>query len=244
MGNFFHDVGQNLALKNIPASLTRSQSNLYTLGLADRAHIEPGDNQDQLFGGAKRLATQNARDSEAAGVKQQQENEGRLIDQTNSLFGVGQTPDAIANRQTIANTGDRLGQGTLESGLSSADQQYSQGLTSGRAQLARAGLIGSPVQGQLMADLGTQRTASVLGAQTAAQQARQRLTNQNMNQRLGLISNIRGGQVTDTTGLNTTIAGLNGQSGGGSIAGNVVGSFLPQAANAYSNQAQTAALKG
>lgn len=234
-------IDERAAPSHLGGSINYDTANMYSAGLSGNQHLEAGGRNDSIFGGAKSAALKKAQASEQAQLTQQQQNEQNLINQANATYGVGQSPTALQNRQTLSNLSGQVGNANLASGLSAADANYQSSLTSGRGALARAGLLNSPAQGQLLADVGTQHTSDVLGAQTGGQQAQQTLADQQMQQRLGLVSQIRGGQVTDTTGLNSQIAALGAQSTGANVAGNVIGSFLPQAAGTVSNRAQVQA---
>ncbi len=198
--------------------------------------INYGGKNDALFGGAKKyqnsLAVADAKERQAA----QEKNEANLLERANAQFGVGLNPEAQANASRMRARRDAAARGAFGAGRQEAEQEYASGLSDTRATLARAGLTGSGVEGQARNDLLARYFGGITQAQQAGAKAGQAVDTGATTSRLALRSGIRGGQITDTTGLGSEIAGLNAQGSNGALWENSVGKFLPVAAQQYGNR--------
>lgn len=231
----FKQIAQDLSPNKAAGSLTKSQANLYTLGLADTAKIGPGQKNDSLFGGASKAATEQTRARQEAAQAEENARTDDLLARANANYGVGLTPEARANDarlQAEKATGER---DALATAKSTADTGYQSALTSQRADLARSGQIGSGTDAQQRSSLLAQYFGSMTDAQKAAQTAGQTFDAQNNQNRLALRQGIQGGQITDATGLATQIGGLNAQGSGSTLWANILGQGATAGANAFGN---------
>jgi hypothetical protein len=169
-------------------------------------------------------------------LAEQQRKEDDLLQRADAQYGVGLSPEAQANASRMAARRTAATERAFGDSRAQANQQYANGLSDTRATLARAGLIGSGVEGQARGDLLSRYFGDITAGQQNAQQLAQGMQADATQQRLGLRGDIRGGQITDTTGLGTQIAGLNAQGSNGAMWERAAGQFLPVAAGIYKNR--------
>lgn len=236
MGFRLSSITRPIRPGNLAGTIGKGMVNALTVGAADTFKINAGQKNDALMGGAKKQAL-----TDAAGQEQQTQdraaaNEQNLLERADASFGVGLNPEAQANASRMRARRDAAAQSAFQTGRQSADQDYASSLSDTRATLARAGLTGSGVEGQARNDLLARYFGNITQAQQAGQQAGLNADNQATTSRLALRSGIRGGQITDTTGLGTEIAGLNAQGSNGALWENSIGKFAPVAAQQFANR--------
>jgi hypothetical protein len=198
--------------------------------------INYGGKKDALFGGAKKYKNQQAVIAERARQAEKEKAEADLLTRADAQFGVGLNPEAQANASRMRARRSAATQSTFGAGRQEAEQEYATGLSDTRATLARAGLIGSGVEGQARSDLLARYFGGITEAKQAGEKAGQAVDTGATTSRLALRSGIRGGQITDTTGLGSEIAGLNAQGSNGALWENAIGKFMPVAAQQYGNR--------
>jgi len=230
--------------KNIAPGATKSHAALYTLGLSDVAEINPGGKNDALFGGANKAQTAQAQKDEQAAQDIQTGRTNDLLQRADASYGVGLSPEARANSSRLTARRTALTNDALTTAKGAADTNYGQDLSEQRASLARAGLTGSGMEAQGRSDLLARYFGQIQGAQQGAQQAGARFDTGNTQARLGLRTGIRGGQITDTSGLSTEIAGLTAQGSNPALWSNIIGQGAQSGATAYSNRKLAAAYSG
>jgi hypothetical protein len=237
---FLQKIGHKLDVaarpKNIVSTAGKGTVNALTAGAADTFGINYGQKNDAILGGAKAHVNAQAVKDEQANQAAAAANEQNLLSRADAQFGVGLNPEAQANASRARARRAAAVQGAFQTGRSQAENDYATGLTDTRANLARAGLIGSGVEAQSRNDLLAKYFGGITQAQQGAQQVGQQLDTSATTNRLALRGGIRGGQITDTTGLGSEIAGLNAQGSNGSLWENASGKFLPVAAQQYSNR--------
>ena len=198
--------------------------------------INYGGEKDALFGGANKFANEKAVAEEKVNQAQAAENERVLLERADASYGVGLNPEAQASASRMNARRAAAQRHVFNTGRQQADQEYATGLSTNRSQLARSGLIGSGVEGQARNDLLAQYFSNINQAQQAGQQAGRDLDTAATQNRLALRSGVRGGQITDTTGLGAEIVGLDSQGSNAGLWENSLGKFLPTAAQQYSNR--------
>lgn len=230
--------------KNLVPGLTKSHAALYTLGLSDVAHINPGGRNDALFGGQRKADTIQAEKDEQIAQDVQTGKTNQLLERADASFGVGLSPEARANASRMAARRTSLTNDALATAKGSADANYGQDLSESRANLARAGLIGSGVDAQNRSDLLAQYFGKIQGAQQGAQQTGSQFDAGNNQNRLAVRSSIRGGQIVDPSGLSTEIAGLQSQGSNPSLWSNAIGQGASAGATAFGNRRLAGAFAG
>lgn len=200
-----------------------------------KANIQPGEKNDALWGGAHSAQMAEATADEQVRLDQMAANEQGLLDRADASFGVGLSPEALANASRMRARRSAATTGAFEAGRGEAERDYSTGLSDSRATLARAGLIGSGVEGQTRSDLLARYFGGITKAQQAGAVAGQQFDTQGSQARSAIRTGIRGGQITDTTGLRTEIGGLDAQGSNGALWSNAMGKFMPVAANNFAN---------
>ena len=200
-----------------------------------KAEINPGGKRDALFGGAHKIQMAEATAAEQERLDQEAKNEQGLLDRADASYGVGLSPEALANASRMRARRMAATTGVEGAARREAEDDYSTGLSDTRATLARAGLIGSGVEGQARSDLLARYFGGITKAQQAGAVAGQQFDTQGNQARQAIRTGIRGGQITDTTGLRTEIGGLDAQGSNGALWTSAMGKFAPVAANNYAN---------
>jgi len=207
--DFYHHPGQNL--------LTFGG---HSIGEATQS--SPGSRHDTLFGGAKAFQGEKAYNQEQEAQQAYQQNQNNLLNQNAAQFGQGASGDAISNAARIRAGQSKAQQAALSSGLQSADNQYSLGLTQNRIGQARSGTIGSGADAANRNDLLSTYYGNVGGANQQANQVGQNIASNLTNQQGQIANKILGGQVTDTTGMRYDAASLANPDAVGTATGNII----------------------
>lgn len=203
--------------------------------LNDTQGINYGQKNDAILGGAKKAANAKAAAEEQAHQDQMEHTRQGLLTQADASFGHGMSPEAQANASRQAARREAAMRSAFTTGRDAAEGEYSSGLTDTRAQLARSGLNGSGMEAQARGDLLARYFGKIAGAKQDEQQAGQNFDNSATTSRLGLRKAVQGGQITDTTGLSTELAGIQAQGSNANLWANVGGQFAPAAAGNFAN---------
>ena len=215
------------------------------LGIGHMIDATPGRGKnDYLMGGRKAYKEQQAYEEEQAAAAKQAAQLKALADQANAAYGIGNTNEAQANAARIRANRNATLANVYQSNADAADSTYSTGLTNNRIQMARSGTLGSGQDQQARSNLLAQRYANLSGAQQQASSAGDSLANTQLQQRLNLLQGIRGGQITDTTGVRNEIAGYRNSGSLGTQATNLAGGILQTMPNMYSSYKLAQAYKG
>ena len=196
-----------------------------------------GEKDDPIFGGAKKEAGRQAAIEEKAYQDKAAADESKLLDRADSAYGVGLNPEASANASRMAARRAAAESNAFSSGQQQADQEYSSGLSDVRGNLARSGTLGGGTEAQAKNDLMARYFGTINQAQQAGQQAARGVDTAANTNRLAIRAGIRGGKITDATGLGSEIAGLDSQGSNSNLWASSAGKFLPTAANMYQNNA-------
>ena len=164
-----------------------------------------------------------------------------LLDQAGAGYGVGLTPEAKANARLLETQKTSGQQALFDASRAASDADYSQGLSSTRANLARAGLTGSGMESQARTDLLAKNFGQTNQAQQNAVMAGTQFDANNAQGLAKLRQQIRGGDLIDTTGVRTEIAGLKNQGSNDALWSSFLGQALPTAANSFSAYSQAKA---
>lgn len=235
MGFKLSSITKPIRPGNLVSTIGKGTANALTAGAADTFKINAGQKNDALLGGAHHEAVAKAAGEEREAQAKAAANEANLLERADSTYGVGLNPEAQANASRMRVRRDAATNRAFSSAREAADQDYATGLSDTRANLARSGLTGSGVEGQAKSDLLAKYFGQIAQGQQGAQQVGQQLDTGATTSRLALRGNIRGGQITDTTGLGAEIAGLNAQGSNAGIWDTAAGKFLPTAAQSFSN---------
>jgi hypothetical protein len=200
-----------------------------TGGLAGRKSYE-----DQQAANDALTAETNAQNARAARTQ-------GLLDQAGASFGVGLTPEAKANARMLETQKASGQQSLFDASRAASDADYSQGLSSTRANLARAGLTGSGMESQARTDLLARNFGQTNQAQQNAVMAGTQFDANNAQGLAKLRQQIRGGDLIDTTGVRTEIAGLKNQGSNDALWSSFLGKAMPTAANSFSSYSQAKA---
>lgn len=235
ISKIYHSIDRGGRSKNLGATVGKGLVNAMTLGAADQYKVNVGQKNDALFGGAKKEAAKQAAVEEKAAQAKAAADEASLLDRADSAYGIGLSPEAQANASRMNARRAAAENNAFTSGQQQADQEYSQGLSDVRGNLARSGTLGGGAEGQARNDLMTRYFGTMNQAQQAGNQAGLGVTNRANTNRLALRQGVRGGQITDATGLGSEIAGLDAQGSNSNLWASSMGNFLPTAAGAYKN---------
>ena len=206
-----------------------------TLGASDAFKVWPGQKNDAIFGGANKVSNAEAGRKEAQHQAEVTANRDSLLASTDANFGVGLSPEAQSNASRLGGRRAAAINDAFNTGRGAAENSYANDLSDVRANLARAGLNGSGMEGQAKSDLLSRYFGQIAGAIANSQQTGVNFDNAATTGRLGIRQNVQGGQITDTTGLASGIAGLQAQGSPTNIWGNSIGQFAQSAANQYAN---------
>ena len=231
----FKSIGRPLRKGNVAKTAGNGFVNALTLGAADHYDIGVGGKKDALFGGAKKEANRQAGIEEKAAQDKAAANEQMLLGRADSAYGIGLNPEAQANASRMAARRAAAENNAFSSGQQQADQEYSTGLSDVRGNLARSGTLGGGTEAQAKNDLMARYFGTINQAQQAGQQAARGVDTAATTNRLALRAGVRGGKITDATGLGSEIAGLDSQGSNGNLWASSAGKFLPTAAGIYAN---------
>ena len=191
--------------------------------------------QGAMQGAAAAAAARKAQDpTTPTDTETQADRNAKMVDEQ---FGRGSSPTARQNASLMRTAKNRTLADTFAGGKSQADTTYGQGLTNQRIALGRSGLLGSGMDKQGRGSLLGQYFGNMTGAQEQTQ-----ATGQDWDRRLGDLRNrtqaqVRGGQIVDTTGLQSNLEQFRNGSSNNSLISNFVGGALPGAASGLSNYA-------
>jgi hypothetical protein len=166
----------------------------------------PGQKSDKLFGGQQAAQDAKAYQNELAAEQAREANIRDLQTQANAKFGVGMSPEAMANASRIRTQRNAVQQAALAQGRGAADAEYGAGLTQNRIGLARSGLTGSGIDASNRGNLISKYYGDLAGAQSKANQVGQGYDTSLTGTRSALLRGIGQGQITDTTGIRTDIS--------------------------------------
>jgi hypothetical protein len=197
--------------------------------------MNPGQKNDSIFGGARKEANRQAAIEEKAAQDKAAANEQMLLGRADSAYGIGLNPEAQANASRMAARRAAAEKNAFTAGQQQADQEYSTGLSDVRGNLARSGTLGGGSEAQAKNDLMARYFGTINQAQQAGQQAARGVDTAATTNRLALRAGVRGGKITDATGLGSEIAGLDSQGSNGNLWASSAGKFLPTAAGMYAN---------
>lgn len=161
----------------------------------------PGDQKDYVFGGNKAYQDEKAYGRELFAQKREQQNIDRLRGQANAQFGVGASPEAMANASRLRAARGGAMQSFMTAGRSDADAEYGGGLVQNRINLARSGLTGSGIDTQNRGNLLSNYYNRLSQTQTGANQLGQQFDQNLQGGRQSLLGSINRGRITDTTGM-------------------------------------------
>jgi hypothetical protein len=194
-----------------------------------------GEKDDPVLGGAKAEAARKAAIEEKAAQDKAAANEQMLLGRADAAYGIGLNPEAQANASRMAARRAAAEKNAFTAGQQQADQEYASGLSDVRGNLARSGTLGGGSEAQAKNDLMARYFGTINQAQQAGQQAGQGIDTTATTNRLALRAGVRGGKITDATGLGSEIAGLDSQGSNGNLWASSAGKFLPTAAGMYAN---------
>ena len=189
-------------------------------------------------------AKKDQQSQEALAGQQQRDIEAKIA-AARTAFGQGTGPASLANSQRLKDYQNQLWRSNYEGALGQAESQYSGGLSSTRQQLARAGLLGSGMEGMAIGNLQQQLLGGRMGAATGANQAQQQFQTGQSQQLAGLESAIRGGGTVSPeqlAGLQNNVSYMKNaasptmawQTAGGDISQQLASGYASgQMANAY-----------
>ena len=191
---------------------------------------------------AKRSAKDKA-DAEGQRLQQEQASRDANIGQVREAYGIGSTGTAQDNAKKLTDSINEYYNNYLTNSLRSVDDQYAGASRTSRQNLARVGQLGSSLdttsRSGNLADYLRGRQQAVASAATA----KDSLSNQLTNQRVGLESQISGGTVAnpDLSGVaaqqQASISQAQSQ-----IPANAIGSLFNTAGSTYFNGATQGAL--
>lgn len=192
----------------------------------DSAHMfdaGPGDKHDDVFHGADTYRDNRATQLETRRQQAGQARQDNLLNQNAENFGEGFSGNATQNAARINAARTSTANNTLKAGLTDADNSYQAGLTGNRVRQANSGTFGSGVDAQARNNLLSDYYSRIAGANASAANAGQAFDTNLQSKKNQLSGAIKGGQITDTTGMAYDAASLGNTNAYANAAGNSVG---------------------